>query len=57
MIERIRDQTGFTNEIIYAALHTLERKGTVVGRGAIGYGVDVDKPVAVDTETDLDELE
>jgi DNA-binding IclR family transcriptional regulator len=44
-VEQIRDQTGFTNEIIYAALHTLKREGTVMGRDPFAYD-----PNAVDTE-------
>jgi hypothetical protein len=47
MIDEIRDQTGFTNEIVWSAIHALEREGTVVGRNPFAYD-----PTAVDADPD-----
>lgn len=47
MIKQIRDQTGFTNEIIWSAIHALEREGTIVGQNPFAYD-----PNAVDRDPD-----
>jgi hypothetical protein len=50
MIEQIRDQTGFTNEIIWSAIHALEAEGTVVGRNPFAYDPNAVDPDPNDPE-------
>jgi hypothetical protein len=37
MIEKIRAETDFSNDIIWSAIHALERDGIIVGRDPFGY--------------------
>lgn len=37
MFEQIGDQTKFSSEIIWSAINTLEREGTVMGRNPFAY--------------------
>jgi hypothetical protein len=47
MIEKIQEETSFTTDIIWSAIHALEREGTVVGQNPFAY-----EPTAVETDTD-----
>lgn len=47
MPDQIKKRTGYTLEIVYSALHVLERERTVVGRNPFAYD-----PHAVDNDPD-----
>ena len=37
MFERIKDETGYSTDIIWSAIHILERDGTIQGRDPFAY--------------------
>lgn len=47
MIEQIREQTGFTTDIVWSAIHALDREGVVGNRNPFAYD-----PTAVDADPD-----
>lgn len=40
MFERIRDETGYSNDVIWSSIHALEREGKIVGRDPFAYRPD-----------------
>jgi hypothetical protein len=50
MIEQIAEQTGFTTDVIWSAIHALEREGIVVGGNPFAYD-----PAAVDADPEAKE--
>jgi hypothetical protein len=53
MFEQIEDQTGYSNDVIWSAIHLLEREGKIVGRNPFAYDPDA---VDVTNESDSDSL-
>lgn len=47
VIEQIREQTGFTTDIIWSAIHALDREGILASRSPFAYD-----PTAVDADPD-----